>query len=319
MSDQRTPANESLLIIVFLAGCSVNGGLVASTARSPGSGADSISAATDSPMLSSEDGVRMAFVPAGDFPMGYGGGTDYEKPVHTVRVDAFWIDRTEVTNGQFEEFILHSRYQTDAEAMGWSYVFDADVSRWIRTVGANWEHPQGPAGGLFGLADHPVTDVSWNDAVAYCRWAGKRLPSEAEWEKAARGTDGRIYPWGNGEPDGELANFADSNIGLAWAADDVDDGYAFTAPVGSYPNGASPYGVLDMAGNVWEWVNDWYDPRYYERQTVWENPAGPLAPTGKILRGGSFADSAGVLRASFRLAYYPSHWYAYYGFRCAKS
>jgi formylglycine-generating enzyme required for sulfatase activity len=272
-----------------------------------------------SKQISPKDGMWMVYVPQGNFQMGSDDGTDYEKPMHTVWLDAFWIDKTEVTNTQFEEFVRQSNYQTDAEVAGWSYVYDMASTKWLKVSGANWRHPRGPSSNLDGLENHPVTYISWNDALAYCRWAGRRLPSEAEWEKAARGTDSRIYPWGNQRPDQYLLNFADKNISLAWADKNMDDGYAFTSPVGNYPQGVSPYGALDMAGNVWEWVNDWYDPNYYQQQTFWSNPAGPSVKSGRVLRGGSWADSANVTRSSFRLAYYPMDWYAFYGFRCAES
>jgi formylglycine-generating enzyme required for sulfatase activity len=274
---------------------------------------------TGSKQISPKDGMWMVFVPHGNFRMGSDNDTDYEKPMHTVWLDSFWIDRTEVTNVQFEKFVDESNYQTDAEQAGWSYVYDMASTRWVKESGVNWRHPRGPASNLDGLENHPVTYMSWNDALAYCSWAGRRLPSEAEWEKTARGTDGRIYPWGNQAPGGNLLNFADKSITVSWADKNIDDGYSFTSPVGNYPQGASPYGALDMAGNVWEWVNDWYDPNYYQQQVAWSNPAGPSARSGRVLRGGSWDDSAIVVRSSHRLGYYPMDWYAFYGFRCAAS
>jgi formylglycine-generating enzyme required for sulfatase activity len=268
---------------------------------------------------STRDGVWMVFVPQGYFTMGSDSGPDDEKPSHAVWLDDYWIDRTEVTNARFGEFIRATGYRTDAETTGWSYVYDMPSTKWVKIYGADWKHPRGPSGDLEGLENHPVTYVSWNDAAAYCAWTGRRLPSEAEWEKAARGTDGRMYPWGNRKPDRDLMNFADKNITLSWADEQIDDGYAFTSPAGNYPQGASPYGAMDMAGNVWEWVNDWYDPDYYQEQAVWSNPAGPSDASGRVLRGGSWADSAGVARTTMRLGYYPMDGYAYYGFRCAVS
>ena len=261
----------------------------------------------------------MVFVPEGDFKMGSNNGPDYEKPQHTVWLDAFWIDQTEVTNVQFEKFVKESNYETDAEFAGWSYVYEMSSAKWPKVSGANWRHPKGPSSSLDGLENHPVTYMSWNDASAYCKWAGRRLPSEAEWEKAARGIDSRIYPWGNQKPGGNLLNFADKNIALEWADKSINDGYPFTSPVGHYPEGASPYGALDMAGNVWEWVNDWFAPDYYQSQTSWHNPLGPSPKVGRVLRGGSWNDSGGVTRSTFRLGYYPMDWYAFYGFRCAAS
>jgi formylglycine-generating enzyme required for sulfatase activity len=272
-----------------------------------------------SQQISLIDGMAMVYVPEGDFQMGSNDGPDTEKPKHTVWVNAFWIDQTEVNNSQFETFIKESRYKTDAEIAEWSYVLELSTGKWLKVSGANWKHPAGPTSNLSGLEKHPVSYMSWNDASAYCAWAGRRLPSEAEWEKAARSNDGRVYPWGNQPPGNNLLNFADTNVSLQWADKSSDDGYVFTSPVGHYPEGASPYGALDMAGNVWEWVNDWYDPEYYLSQTVWRNPTGPSTRSGRVLRGGSWYDSGGVTRASFRLGYYPMDGYAYYGFRCAVS
>jgi formylglycine-generating enzyme required for sulfatase activity len=275
--------------------------------------------AVGSRQISMIDDMVMVYVPEGMFQMGSNNGPDYEKPEHSVWVDAFWIDQTEVTNQQFEKFVKEADYSTDAETAGWSYVLDAASGKWLKITGANWKHPQGPSSNLDGLENHPVSYMSWNDAFAYCRWAGRRLPSEAEWEKAARGTDGRRFPWGDQEPAGNLLNFADANITISWADNDADDGYPFTSPVGHYPEGASPYGALDLAGNVWEWVNDWFDPDYYLSRTIWRNPAGPAPQSGRVLRGGSWYDSGTVTRSSIRLGYYPMDGYAYYGFRCAVS
>jgi formylglycine-generating enzyme required for sulfatase activity len=268
---------------------------------------------------SRRDGMWMVFVPEGSFLMGSDNGPDDETPSHIVWLDAFWIDQTEVTNAQFGQFIRESNYQTDAEASGWSYVYAMQSTKWVKVNGADWSHPGGPLSTLEGLEDLPVAYISWNDAMRYCQWANRRLPSEAEWEKAARGTDGRRYPWGDQNPDCHLLNYADKNITLSWADNKEDDGYAFTSPAGHYPLGASPYGALDMAGNVWEWVNDWYDPNYYHGQNLWINPPGPSTQSGRVLRGGSWADSAIVTRSTLRLGYYPMDGYAYYGFRCATS
>ena len=152
--------------------------------------------------------------------------------------------------------------------------------------------------------DHPVTHVDWNQARAYCAWAGVRLPTEAEWEKAARGTDGRIYPWGNSAPDDRFANYGN-----------IIDG---TTPVGNYPEGASPYGALDMAGNVWEWVNDWYDSDYYS-QSPSENPQGPATGESRVLRGGAWVYDDDSVRSAYRYNYNPDSWYFDLGFRCVRS
>ena len=236
------------------------------------------------------------YVPEGDFEMGSADSDafDDEKPPHMVFLDAFWIDQTEITNEMFANFVKETNYQTDAERGGKAYLFAN--GKWVQTDGASWQHPQGPKSNLNGLEHHPVVQVSWNDATAYCKWAGRRLPSEAEWEKAARGTDGRKYPWGNQAPTGELVNFCDANCARDWADSSVDDGYALTAPVGNYPNGASPYGALDMAGNVWEWVNDWEWSYPDSAQT---DPRGGADGQRRIGRGGSFGTlGLGVRSAS---------------------
>lgn len=165
---------------------------------------------------------------------------------------------------------------------------------------------------------HPVNNVSWEQAAAYCAWAGSRLPTEAEWEKAARGPEGRTYPWGNQSPTGELVNFADLKSRLSWEDTSVDDGYGNIAPVGSYPAGASPYGALDMAGNVAEWVNDWYDETYYST-TPLTNPTGPAKGDFRVLRGGSWFSTAAGVRSADRSWYIPEGATDYAGFRCAQS
>lgn len=200
--------------------------------------------------VSEIDGMVLVYVPEGEFEMGSEDGMRHESPVHRVFLDAFWIDQTEVTNEMFSIFVDGTGYETLAEDLGWSKLFKGD-RKYIRVTGADLAHPQGPDSNIQGLEDHPVVHVSWDDASAYCEWAGRRLPTEAEREKAARGTDGAAYPWGNGDVSGNLLNFADSNLGLNEADNSVDDGYQLTAPVGNYPQGASPYGALDMAGNVW--------------------------------------------------------------------
>jgi formylglycine-generating enzyme required for sulfatase activity/predicted Ser/Thr protein kinase len=230
----------------------------------------------------------MVYVPAGEFIMGSDVGGEDEKPVHTVYLDAFCIDKTEVTNAQYRKCVK-------------SGVCNA------------------PSNIIYDYADyaqHPVVDVGWNDADAYCRWAGKRLPTEAEWEKAARGPDGLVYPWGN-KFNGTKLNFADKNTSFDWSDLNWDDGYAGTAPVGSYPDGASPYGALDMAGNVWEWVADWYDSGYYAISPE-NNPKGPASGDTRVYRGGSWRAEKPLVRAAERERNPPTSAFANVGFRCAR-
>jgi serine/threonine-protein kinase len=165
---------------------------------------------------------------------------------------------------------------------------------------------------------YPVNNVSWEQAAAYCAWVGGRLPTEAEWEKAARGPEERTYPWGNQLPAGDLANFADLRSRLNWEDTSVDDGYGNTAPVGSYPAGASLYGALDMAGNVAEWVNDWYSETYYSTAPL-INPPGPAEGDYRVIRGGSWYSTAAGVRSADRAWYIPEGGTDYTGFRCAQS
>ena len=242
------------------------------------------------------DAAEMVCVPAGNFEM----GSEYEQdesPVHTVMLDAFWMDRTEVTNAMYAAFLSDqgNRYE------GWSTWFlTMDVTdEKIKQKEGNWEVVR-------GFENHPVTTVSWYGARAYCTWVGKRLPTEAEWEKAAAGPDGWLYPWGEIWQD-NLVNARGNSR------------YSQTAPVGSFPDGASYYGALDMAGNLAEWVADWYDPAYYQYSAS-QNPPGPENGKLRSIRGGSFIDTERECRASSRDGRTPAMlWSAYYtaGFRCA--
>ena len=234
-------------------------------------------------------------VPAGPFTMGtnHPRATD-EKPSHRVQLSAFSIDRTEVTNADFADFVAATGYQTAAEAA------DAPEAE----DGINWRQPQGP--GSTAEPQHPVVYVSWHDAEAYCAWVGARLPTEAEWEKSARGNDGRLWPWGS--------TFASEKTNH-WGA---EDGHPALAPVGSFPQGASPYGALDLAGNVWEWCADWYAADYYATAPE-EDPQGPAQGQFKVLRGGSWINPGPALRSSNRFEVLPIERSPYIGFRCAHS
>jgi serine/threonine-protein kinase len=217
-----------------------------------------------------------------------------EQPQHQVTLDAFWIDRTEVTNAQYRRCVE-----------------DGACSEPITTGSSTRENYYGHA----DFDSYPVIFVDWEQASAYCTWAGKRLPTEAEWEKAARGTDRRIYPWGD-VFDGNLLNFCDANCQFDWKAADWDDGYADTAPVGSYLDGASPYGVLDMAGNVWEWTSSLDSSYPYDARDGRED----LEAHGRrVVRGGSWGDLQWFPRSADRDLIEPSSWYNVIGFRCARS
>ena len=219
------------------------------------------------------DGSSMITIPAGQFTMGSKYGDLEEQPVHKVFLDSYQIGKYEVTVGQYRAF---------CEATG-------------------REMPAPPPWGW--KDDHPMVKVTWTDADAYCKWAGGRLPTEAEWEKAARGTDGRAYPWGNKWDKNKCAN---GELRLH-----------STAPVGSYPKGVSPYGLMDMAGNVWEWCSDWYGETYYKRSPT-RNPKGPGSGDYRVMRGGCWYSHAQGDRSTYRGNFFPSGSWDSGGFRIAK-
>ena len=262
----------------------------------------------------------MVLVPAGEFTMGTSAGSNGlpdEHPARLVYLSAFWIDRYEVTNAAYETFVQATDYVAPANA---------------NPVSTLWERNRP----LPGIEQHPVVNVSWLDAVAFCRWAGKRLPTEAEWEKAARGTTGRLYPWGN-EWDFEKANSAsywakrtvEFSNSVDWEAFWIKGegavisrekgvkGEILTLPVGSFPAGVGPYGALDLAGNAAEWVQDWYNPNYYPTAPL-SDPQGPDRGAIKAMRGGSWLKPAISLRTTDRdwgtMDSRPSGT----GFRCAR-
>ncbi len=209
-----------------------------------------------------------------------------ETPIHEVYLDAYYIDRYEVTVAAYAECVAAGACEPAGD---WD--------------GCNQGRP--------GYENHPINCVSWEDAVAYCTFRGKRLPTEAEWEKASRGTDGRKYPWGNQMPDCSRANYIDSyNTGGPCVGE--------TMPVGSYPDGVSPYGIHDMAGNVWEWVNDYYGFGYYSISPD-RNPTGPSSGLARVIRGGSFDDYPSYVRSPNRDSFNPSSRPDDFGFRCALS
>ena len=249
--------------------------------------------------------IEQAQIPGGTFLMGDSTGDgnpgDGETPVHEVYLPPFSIDTTSVTNAQFARFVDDTGYVTEAESFGFSAVFHLalETSRenvmssaggtpwWFGVRGADWARPGGPGSGLTARYDHPVVHVSWNDAVAYGGWAGRRLPSEAEWERASRGgIEGARYPWGNDLLDAHTGRWQCNIWQGAFPTNNLgEDGWLTTAPVKTFvPNG---FGVWQTVGNVWEWCSDWSSPSYYASSPR-QSPLGPAGGTQRVLRGGSY-------------------------------
>ncbi len=245
-------------------------------------------------------GGEMVLVAAGSFPMGSASGEADELPVHTVTLDAFYLDKFKVTNGEFKQFIDAGGYSTQGlwSPAGWSWRTANAVSQPLF-----WGDPSYRSGPSY--PGFPVIGVSWYEADAYARFVGKRLPTEAEWEKGARGTDGRTYPWGEGIS-GARANYSNSGDPYEFSLDQ-----ALITPVGFYdgrvdpPSGfvttdsPGPYGTYDQAGNVWEWVGDWYQATYYASSPA-SNPPGPVTGINKVYRGGSWLLGISSLRSAER-------------------
>ena len=223
------------------------------------------------------DAMTMVYVPGGTFPMGSTeddpGALGDEMPPHLVTLDSFWIDQTEVNNAQFVRF-LNEHFHGGEKHIG-TIALDRGYAQ-ITQEGDRYVTTQ-------SSLEKPVLMVTWHGAVAYCEWAGSRLPTEAEWEYAARGPEGRLYPWGDAPPSCDLANYGDCNRAAA--------------PVGSRPAGASWCGALDMAGNAWEWVSDWFGPYSTRPQ---EDPTGPVTGDFPVLRGGGWHSPGWELRAAYR-------------------
>lgn len=259
------------------------------------------------------DGIIMVYIPAGNFTMG---SNDYddEKPPHEVFLDGYWLGKTEVTVKQFGLFVKDTGYKTEAEKSGGAYTWTGE--KWEQKEGIDWKNP-----GFKQEDNHPVVCVSWNDVMEYCKWLSAKsdlnfiLPTEAQWEKAARGTDQLKFPWGDHEPYYTGKWYANYSAHDSWEKRGKD-GFEYTSPVGFYPQGASPYGLLDMAGNVWEWCSDYYDADYYKNKNApQKNPTGPERGTLRVLRGGSWSGEAVLLRCAFRGSDDPSFRNDVVGFR----
>ena len=229
--------------------------------------------------VAGRDGAPLILIPAGPFFMGSETGQEDERPIHRIELDAFYIDKYEVTVSRYTRFL---RAQSPDRPFLWKQA----------TEGAQGQKP--------------VIGVDWFDAKEYCEWVGRRLPTEAEWEKAARGDDQRTYPWGNEPPTSAHATAGQRT----WS------GYETLGAVGSHARGGSPYGVAGLAGNVWEWIADWYDQTYYATSPE-KNPRGPKAGPLRVLRGGAWNNDATMIRATNRAAYNPAARRNDVGFRCA--
>lgn len=276
---------------------------------------------------------KMVRIEGGSFMMGTNAKeafpADGEGPVRKIEVKSFLLDQYAVTNTEFRRFVEDTGYVTEAEIFGWSFVFHDFVMKglpskrvpqtpwWHGVHGADWKHPEGPGSSIDTRGNHPVVHVSWNDAAAYCNWAGKRLPTEAEWEYAARGgMEQKVYPWGDElTPDG--VHYCNIWQGDFPNQNTMEDGYAGTAPAESFPpNG---YGLYNMSGNAWEWCADWFT-RSHHNKGGRVNPAGPGNGDAKVLRGGSYlchVSYCNRYRVAARTSNTPDSSTGHMGFRCA--
>ncbi len=296
----------------------------------------------------------MIRIPAGEFMMGNDRAFEDEMPIHPVIIDAFYMDRHEVTNAEFAAFVEATGYVTTAEHQGHCWAYFDGQSDWQYAEDTDWRHPQGPGSSIADKMDHPVVCVSWHDAAAYAEWAGKRLPTEAEWEYAARGgvhghfiadTDGHgshgrhsaeayVMSASDRSPSAKShsdhrdhhssanSNYIAEIEANVWEGhwpltNKLDDGFFYTAPVGTFD--ANAMGMHDMLGNAWEWTSDWYAADYYDRSPM-ENPQGPATGENRVARGGSWFCSpnyCGAYSTHYRGASPPDHAFNNVGFRCA--
>ena len=259
----------------------------------------------------------MVLIEGGEFMMGTDDGFPFEGPSHRVVLGPFYMDEHEVTNGQYAMFAEFTGHVTESERLGWSGVFDPSRNGWTKGDGADWRRPHGPGSTHLEMKDYPVVHLSWLDAAAYCDWRGARLPTEAEFEYAARGgIEGAAFAWGD-----ELApgGVHQANLwqGTFPEVDRTLDGYGSHAPVKKFP--PNRYGLYDMTGNVWEWVYDWYHPGYFANSPL-KNPRGPRGGDQKVQRGGSWLCSENYCqgyRVAARMLTAPDSGLNNLGFRCA--
>ena len=285
--------------------------LTATSARAP------LSAASAADTAGSSSPRGMVLIKGGRFMMGTDAGVHVEGPVHEVAVSTFWMDAQLVSVAQFGEFVRATGYRTQAELFAWSGVFDVNAGEWRKVGHADWRHPDGPDS--TAAPEEPVVQVSWNDALAFAKWAGKRLPSEAEFEYAARGgLAAKPYSWGDElHPAGR--HMANTWQGRFPERDLGEDGYRGRSPVGRFPpNG---FGLYDITGNVWEWCADWFGEQYY-RTSPRVDPQGPAAGRERVIRGGSWMCSANYCqgyRVAARNKTEPDTGLNNLGFRCARN
>ena len=275
-----------IIAIIFFVGTG-GGGLVAAEPQGGQNGQR-----TGAETIKGQDGAPMVLIPAGPFTMGSNDGLPSERPEHSVTLDSYYIDQFEVSMQLYGAFLLAAKHDAPS----------------------TWDDEAATA-----VGDRPAVGMGWADAAAYCAWAGKRLPTEAEWEKAARGTDGRRYPWGHMQPFVDIANYnrgvwVSEAVTLVGVAGGVE---GMSVRHGLKEGGKSPYGLHHMAGNAAEWVSDWYDREYYTKSPE-KNPTGPPNGEKKVLRGGSWADLPVALRVSARMSAEQDFQDRTIGFRCAK-